>query len=97
MHLIRGTQKQTRKSSVQSLPSIRLPFHSRDKWIDMWRPIAAHVKQSETIALSYQLAISDEDPLLALVFERHLPPEKFSPLRVSLTLRSCHLGPVPAD
>eukprot|EP00667_Euglena_gracilis_P022106 EG_transcript_24472 len=59
---------------------IRLRFKAltdRDKWIDMWRPIAAHVKQSETIALSYQLAISDEDPLLALVFERYTSKKEY--------------------
>eukprot|EP00668_Euglena_longa_P001630 GGOE01001924.1.p1 GENE.GGOE01001924.1~~GGOE01001924.1.p1 ORF type:complete len:145 (-),score=31.55 GGOE01001924.1:90-524(-) len=53
---------------------IRLRFKSisdRDNWINIWRPAAAYVKQSEPVALSYQLAISDQDPLQALVFERY--------------------------
>lgn len=43
----------------------------RDKFIELWRPLARHVLLYEPGTLSYELAIADSDPLRVLVFERY--------------------------
>jgi quinol monooxygenase YgiN len=40
-------------------------------FIELFRPVATHVREREPHTLSYELMWSDKDPLRALVFERY--------------------------
>ena len=59
---------------------IRVTFESvedRDRWIEIWRPAGDYVRKSEGVALAYKVAISDQDPLQILVFERYTSKEDY--------------------
>lgn len=43
----------------------------RDKFVELWRPLAKHVREKEPGTLSYELSVADSDPTKVLVFERY--------------------------
>ncbi len=60
--------------------AVSLEFESeaeRDAWVEIWRPLAAHVARAEPDTLAFELAIADTDPRRALVFERYVDKHAF--------------------
>lgn len=60
--------------------AVNLEFESeadRDAWVEIWRPLAAHVAAAEPATLAFIMAVADTDPRRALVFERYADKAAF--------------------
>lgn len=64
----------------------------RDKFIELWRPLANHVLMHEPGTLSYELSVADSDPLRVLVFERYRTKDDYHMHKASKPFEDFHNG-----
>lgn len=62
----------------------------RDKFIQLWRPLAKHVLLHEPGTLSYELSVGDSDPLRVLVFERYRTKDDYHLHKASKPFEEFH-------
>ena len=49
----------------------------RDKYIEVWRPLADYVAKNESRALAFEFCIGRKDPCKVLIFERYISKEDY--------------------
>lgn len=60
--------------------TVNLTFNNeadRDKYIDLWRPLAEHVSQNEPKTLAFEFCIGRKDPSKCLILERYISKEAY--------------------
>eukprot|EP00878_Enallax_costatus_P011027 GHUV01011517.1.p1 GENE.GHUV01011517.1~~GHUV01011517.1.p1 ORF type:complete len:119 (+),score=28.69 GHUV01011517.1:109-465(+) len=77
-----GDSKSVKRGFIVLVTARLAPGHVQSKFLPAFRPLAAHVAQSEDGCSAYELSVSTEDPDRFIIYERYVNKDYFEQVHV---------------